>query len=117
MQVHITKPSKTSTEKPASLSSVDEKSETAVLDTEAVKIEATGEVTVVDAPLPLYTLPGRPDVHSTMHRIASECEASERILVAACGPAGLSNGVRDAVKTCTKVDGPSLDLHLEAFGW
>jgi hypothetical protein len=61
----------------------------------------------------LYT----PDVHAMIRRIASECEASQRILVAACGPAGLSDDVKDAVKKCTKADGPSLDLHLEAFGW
>jgi ferredoxin-NADP reductase len=117
IRVHITKPTKALSEKPASLSSVDETSETAVLDTEAVKIEATAEVASLDEILPLYTVPGRPDVYSTVHRIASECQARERILVAACGPAGLSDSVRDAVKSCTSVDGPSLDLHLEAFGW
>jgi hypothetical protein len=117
MQVHITKKPKTPTEKPASLSSLDEISETLVLDSQGVKIEAMTDVTSLDAPLPVYTVPGRPDVHSMIHRIASECEASKRILVAACGPAGLSDNVRDAVKSRTTVDGPSLDLHLEAFGW
>jgi hypothetical protein len=117
MQVHITKTSKEPTENLASLSSLDETSETLVLDTPDVKIEAMTDVTSLDAPLPPYTVPGRPDVHSTVHRIVSECEASQRILVAACGPAGLSDTVRDAVKSCTIVDGPGLDLHLEAFGW
>lgn len=68
-------------------------------------------------PLPSYAVPGRPNVLATVRRIAEECMAEERVLVAACGPTGLSDGVKDAVKECTRTGGPSLKLHLEAFGW
>lgn len=67
--------------------------------------------------LPSYAVPGRPDVRSMVQSTAAECTPSDRILVAACGPTGLSNDVRDAVRECTKSDGPSLTLYLEAFGW
>jgi len=60
---------------------------------------------------------GRPDVHSTVRQAVSEYEPERRVLVAACGPSGLSDDVRNAVRNCTSIDGPGLDLHLEAFGW
>lgn len=80
-------------------------------------VNPTSRTDADDATLPPYAVPGRPDVHSTVHRVASECGTNQRILVAACGPTGLSDDVRDAVRDCISVDEPSLDLHLEAFGW
>lgn len=116
MHVHITKLLEALPEKPVTLSSLDDISEVPIPgDNKDVKISAIARVG--NRPLPSYAVPGRPDILSTIHGIANECDASQRIIVAACGPAGLSNDVRDAVKSCTKVDGPSLDLHLEAFGW
>jgi hypothetical protein len=113
MRVHMTKMTKTQAEKLGDQSAL----------TDDVSIP---EVKIVDpartmgtnnATLPPYAVPGRPDVHSTVHQVASECEPEQRILVAACGPSGLSDDVRDAVRNCISIDGPGLDLHLEAFGW
>jgi hypothetical protein len=115
IRVHMTKMSGSQAEKLASQSTLDD-----VPQLPSPKIETGKPTSVTDADevtLPPYAVPGRPDVHSTVRRVASECEANQRVLVAACGPTGLSDGVRDAVRDCTSIDGPSLDLHLEAFGW
>ena len=97
------------------LPTLDEKLATAIptVTIDMVPITSDSEATT----LPSYALPGRPDIRSTVQSIAAECAPSDRILVAACGPTGLSNDVRDAVRDCTRSDGPSLKLHLEAFGW
>lgn len=42
---------------------------------------------------------------------------NHRVLVAACGPSSLMNAVLDAVEKCRKMDGPSLEVHCEQFGW
>jgi hypothetical protein len=114
MHVHITKLSAVLADKPASLISSDDDDEKSSV---AVVVEIPATPTGDNMPLPPYAVPGRPDVHSIIRRIASECEANQQVIVAACGPAGLSNDVRDAVGSCIDVDGPSLNLHLEAFGW
>ena len=115
IHVHMTTMCESQAEKPASQSTLDD-----VPQIPSPKIEAVNPASTMDADdatLPPYAVPGRPDVHSTVRRVASECERTQRILIAACGPTGLSDGVRDAVRDCTGIDGPSLDLHLEAFGW
>ena len=48
--------------------------------------------------------------------VADESTVDDRVLVAACGPAGLVDGVREAVKGNTRESGPGLNLHVEAFG-
>lgn len=128
LHVHVTRISEVQAEKPAIISEkfevvdlhkekpaiVSETFEVVDLDAEPVKLPT--KVTIDQSSLPPYLVPGRPDIHAAVHRAARECEASQRILVAACGPTGLSNSVRDAVKDCTTINGPGLDLHLEAFG-
>ena len=49
-------------------------------------------------------------------RVADDSTIENRVLVAACGPGGLVDGVRDAVKENTKKNGPGIELHVEAFG-
>lgn len=128
LHVHVTKISEAQAEKPAIISEkfedvelhkgkpaiVSETFEVVDLDAEPVKLPI--KVTIDQSSLPLYLVPGRPNIHAAVHRAARECEATQRILVAACGPTGLSDSVRDAVKDCTTIGGPGLDLHLEAFG-
>lgn len=78
---------------------------------------AATEIEIETATAPSYAVPGRPDVRSTVGRVVSECAPADRVLVAACGPAGLADDVRAAVQECTRVGAPHLKLHLEAFGW
>ena len=63
-----------------------------------------------------YTKHGRPDFHAVISRVVDESTVDKRVLVAACGPGGLVDGVRDAVKKNTKTGGPSVEMHVEAFG-
>lgn len=128
LHVHVTKVPEVQAEK---LSIISDKSEVVslrkekpdivsetfeVLDLDAETVKLPTKVMIDQSSLPPYAVPGRPDIHAAVRRAVSECEATQMILVAACGPTGLSNSVRDAVKDCTTVDGPGLDLHLEAFG-
>jgi hypothetical protein len=115
IRVQMTKMSESQAEKLASQPTLDIMPQLRSPKNDAVKPVSTTDA--ADATLPPYAVPGRPDVHSTVRRVASECQSNQRVLVAACGPSGLSNDVRDAVRDCTSIDGPSLDLHLEAFGW
>jgi len=115
MRVHITKMSATQAKKLDDKSALDDVSQFAIPGVGAVT--PTSTTGIEDATLPPYVMPGRPDVHSIIRRVASECGTDQRILIAACGPSGLSNDVRDAVRNCISIDGPSLGVHLEAFGW
>lgn len=74
------------------------------------------EFEVKDALLPPYVEHGRPDFLSVIGKVADESTVDDRVLAAACGPAGLVDGVREAVKGITRESGPGLDLHVEAFG-
>ena len=74
------------------------------------------EFEVKHANLPSYIEPGRPDFHAVISKVVEESTVDNRVLVAACGPGGLVDGVRDAVKRNTKKSGPSVELHVEAFG-
>jgi hypothetical protein len=74
------------------------------------------EFEVKDVLLPSYTEQGRPDFLAVISRVVDESTVDNRVLVAACGPGGLVDGVRDAVKKNTKTSGPSLEMHVEAFG-
>jgi hypothetical protein len=115
IRVHMTKMTDSQAEKLATQAAVDDAPQLPSPKIEGV--EPTSITDADDATLPPYAVPGRPDLQSTVRRIASECETNQCVLVAACGPTGLSDNVRDAVRDCTSIDGPSLDLHLEAFGW
>lgn len=44
-------------------------------------------------------------------------KTGDRIAVAACGPDGLMQITRRTVADCIRVDGPSVELFLEQFGW
>jgi hypothetical protein len=60
---------------------------------------------------------GRPDVPSIVREIVDKADDSDRIAVAACGPDGLMQITRRTVADCIRVDGPSVELFLEQFGW
>lgn len=136
VRVHVTKPS------PA-LEPPCEKPTTQTLTTLEEKLSTRTSATTTELPTPPSTPPalepklpisthtealatpntnlsihtGRPNIPATLARAASECSASDRILVAVCGPAGLADGVREAVARSEGRGGPGFVLHAEAFGW
>lgn len=60
---------------------------------------------------------GRPDVKAIIREVVKSTGRDKRIIVAACGPEGLMIDTRNTVARCTTVGGPSINLHIEAFGW
>ncbi|KAI1428595.1 ferric reductase NAD binding domain-containing protein [Xylaria sp. FL1777] len=60
---------------------------------------------------------GRPDIETSVREAILSMNKNERVLVAACGPPGLVNVVRNTTASCISVDGPSVELHCEQFGW
>jgi hypothetical protein len=129
MRVHITQPSSQKSQ-PQSPSPSSEKEEDKLSDLSQVTArpltptptttpdieKSEFEVKVKDALLPSYTEHGRPDFHAVIGKVVDESTVDHRVLVAACGPGGLVDGVRDAVKRNTKKSGPGVELHVEAFG-
>ncbi|GAP89512.1 putative ferric reductase like transmembrane component protein [Rosellinia necatrix] len=67
--------------------------------------------------LNLPIIHGRPDVELAVREAITSASKDERILVAACGPTGLVNIVRNTTASCIRVDGPGVELHCEQFGW
>lgn len=61
--------------------------------------------------------PGRPDTATLIREAVSSTPATGRVLVAACGPAGLMTTVRDVTASLIRGDGPGVELHCEQFGW
>jgi ferredoxin-NADP reductase len=62
-------------------------------------------------------LPGRADVETLINNFVSSASDDERIAIAACGPESLMSTVRRTATNAIKVDGPSIELHCEQFGW
>ena len=59
----------------------------------------------------------RPDVDELISSIVRSSSSSERVLVMACGPLGMTKQVRKTVTKCMTTDGPQVELHCEQFGW
>jgi hypothetical protein len=126
MRVHITKPaSQKSSQTPSISSEEEEKLSELATHVTARPLTPTptttpefekSEFEVKDVLLPAYTKRGRPDFHAVISKVVDESTVDNRVLVAACGPGGLVDGVRDAVKKNTKTSGPSVEMHVEAFG-
>ncbi len=60
---------------------------------------------------------GRPDVEAQIREAIQSTPKDKRVLVAACGPSSLMKSVRNTTAACISADGPSIELHLEQFGW
>ncbi|RDW64032.1 hypothetical protein BP5796_10534 [Coleophoma crateriformis] len=71
----------------------------------------------LEVPSAVHILPGRPDVAFLISGVVDGAEASDRIVVAACGPHPLMNVVRSTVADCVGTQGPSISYHYEEFGW
>ena len=75
--------------------------------------KSTVPPTVNDIPL-VY---GRPDTASLIKEAVQSVAKDQRVLVAACGPTGLIEVVRDTAASCIRANGPAVELHCEHFGW
>ena len=60
---------------------------------------------------------GRPDVATLIQDAVAKTGHKQRVLVAACGPEGLMNVVRQATSPLIQWGGPGVELHCEQFGW
>jgi hypothetical protein len=60
---------------------------------------------------------GRPDAATLIREAVDATPRHRRVLVAACGPAGMMRAVRDTAADCIRPDGPGVELHCEQFGW
>ncbi len=70
-----------------------------------------------DSTSSLSAIPGRPDVQRLITEAVSKASPEERVVIAACGPDGLMFDVRRTAANCIRVNGPSVELHCEQFGW
>jgi NAD(P)H-flavin reductase len=61
--------------------------------------------------------PGRPIVGNIIKAVVAKAGDSEKVAIAACGPQGLMKAVMRAAVGVMGVNGPSVELHCEAFGW
>jgi predicted ferric reductase len=60
---------------------------------------------------------GKPDIEITVNDLIRGSRDSERIIVSCCGPPPLMTEVRDIVATSIPLQGPSITLTTEQFGW
>ncbi|RDL36158.1 Ferredoxin reductase-like, C-terminal NADP-linked [Venustampulla echinocandica] len=88
-------------------------------DTDAEKEVGSAKVkaTPWDSTTSLDITTGRPDVPAIINSIVAGSSKEERIVIAACGPLGMMKDVRRSATKAITVSGPSIDLHLEQFGW
>jgi predicted ferric reductase len=70
-----------------------------------------------DSSTSLEILHGRPDVETLIKDVVAKAGKDEKVLIAACGPEGLMRSVRRTAAGCITVEGPSVELHCEQFGW
>ena len=70
-----------------------------------------------DSSSSLELLIGRPDIKALIRSIAGSGLPEERIAVAACGPEALMRDVRAVSAEVIRINGPSVELHCEQFGW
>lgn len=67
-------------------------------------------------PCPLIKA-GRPDAATLIREVVGSTPATQKVLVAACGPAGLMKVTRNTTASVIRADGPAVELHCEQFGW
>jgi hypothetical protein len=67
--------------------------------------------------VPATVQSGRPGVAAIIDEIVEKAEGNDRVVVARCGPDSMMQATRGAVAKNIKASGPSLELHIEQFGW
>ncbi|KAI0453453.1 ferric reductase NAD binding domain-containing protein [Xylaria acuta] len=81
------------------------------------RVECVEEIPSTAQGLGLPVLYGRPDIEACVREAITSAPKDKRIFIAACGPGGLVDTVRNTTASCIRVDGPSVELHCEQFGW
>ncbi|KAF2967632.1 hypothetical protein GQX73_g5931 [Xylaria multiplex] len=81
------------------------------------RVERIEEVPTRIKGLSLPVIYGRPDVEALIREAVASTSTDQRVLIAACGPNNLVDTVRNTTASCIRVDGPSVELHIEQFGW
>lgn len=59
----------------------------------------------------------RPNIVALITDAVDKANKKERIVIVACGPPGMMKTVRRTTADCISVNGPSVELHCEEFGW
>lgn len=60
---------------------------------------------------------GRPDSATLIREVVNSTPPNQRVLIAACGPAGLMKITRDTTAAVIQANGPAVELHCEQFSW
>jgi hypothetical protein len=81
------------------------------------RVECINEMPSALEALNLPITYGRPNIEALVRQAIMSVDNDKRVLIAACGPAGLVHTVRNITADCIRVDGPSIELHCEQFGW
>ncbi|KAI1337517.1 ferric reductase NAD binding domain-containing protein [Xylariaceae sp. FL0016] len=76
-----------------------------------------GTETAARGQLDIPTTNGRPDIADLIKSAVDAVDLEQRVLVAACGPKGMTKVVRSTTARCMTVKGPPVELHIENFGW
>lgn len=100
----------------------DEISPTNVSSTSSLSGDAEkGIVTILETDMDSYAgIPitwKRPDVPAMIRGVVAEAARHQSVLVMGCGPSALMTQVRNTTAECIQVDGPTVELHCEQFGW
>ncbi|KAJ2998694.1 hypothetical protein NUW58_g239 [Xylaria curta] len=83
----------------------------------ANSVDYTEEIPSTIAGLNLPVIYSRPNLEDLVSEAILSLDKDKKILIAACGPDRLVSVVRNATASCIPVDGPSVELHCEQFGW
>ncbi|OAA72742.1 Ferric reductase-like transmembrane component [Akanthomyces lecanii RCEF 1005] len=80
-----------------------------------------GVVTILESDMGSYAgIPitwKRPDVPAMIRGVVAEAARHQSVLVMGCGPSALMTQIRNTTAECIRVDGPTVELHCEQFGW
>ena len=125
LRIHSTRLSPVSTTRNSSLSFEESKNESphseSILSTHEfgdVGVDKRGPVSASSSLYSSLTInQGRPDITAIITDTVTKADRYDRIAVAACGPNSIIQVARKSVAKNIKVDGPSLELHCEQFGW
>jgi NAD(P)H-flavin reductase len=82
-----------------------------------VRLYATGQAGISQKAKDLGITPRRPNVRDEVFRYVEEVCHTERTAVLMCGPAGMADAVRDAVKAVVNNGRVDVEYFEEAYGW
>lgn len=125
LHIHSTRGSPSSTTRSSSLSLEGVKKKSGVSESILISPRVSEDADLEKEPssssLSLYSSltinQGRLDIASIIEDIVAKADRYDRIAVAACGPDSMIQVARKSAAKNIRVDGPSLELHCEQFGW